>query len=214
MATRCRLAGDRQPGPRRGGCAVRALLRALRPAATALLGGACALGPEATDGGPRTGSPAAQAAGEPEWGPAAGEHEFTLGGLALTTDGDDGYVSGAASLGHHASPVLAIQLRHEGAFADNGESRSFFTTRLAVDLGIARSGVRPFAGLGAGVAYGESVNETPLLGLHAGVRLYVQPRAFLQILAGYDHFVTKTEDETEIFEDEALRVGLSIGLHF
>ncbi len=147
-------------------------------------------------------------------GPTAGSLEASIGGLAITPGGNNGFVNGAFAIGWYASADVILSVRHLGSFSDNGEDNSYFSDRIAVDFAGPPRGVSPFVGLGIGVAYGESVNETVLAGLHAGARIFIKPSTFVQLLGGYDHFVSRTEDRTEVFEDAVSTFTLSFGVTF
>lgn len=152
--------------------------------------------------------------GQARWGAEVGDYEFAIGSVAVTPDLDQGLAAGTMQLGWHFDDCTSLVMRHNGSYVADGRDQSFQATRVAIDLALAGQRVLPFVGCSLGLAYGESINETVLVGVHVGLRAYVQPKAFLEVVGGYDYFSTKTEDRTEIFYDSAVSVVLSMGVLF
>lgn len=148
------------------------------------------------------------------WGPSRGDWGFTLGGAAVSPNLDDASASAQFDLAWFHSREIAVVLRHAGAFTDDGHDTSAMTTRVALDWSPFEGRLSPFVSPSVGFAYGESINETVTHGVHLGARYWAQPRAYLQVLAGYDLFVTRTEDNTEIFDERAFTAGFGLGILF
>lgn len=127
-----------------------------------------------------------------------GEVEVVLAGLATNESGfDSGSAAVAASFGLCVTELVVFSVRGSTFFVDDGTDRSVLTGRVAADFIAPWRRVRPFAGLSAGFAGGEAINETPFVGVHAGFKVHVQSKAFLQVMGGYDQFFTSTDDVTE-----------------
>lgn len=153
------------------------------------------------------------AAGE-RIGPRRGDYEFAVQGLALTPDFDKGGAKGELAFGYYVSDAASVGLRQFASYREQDHDRSYLATRVAADLGFTWHRVRPSIGASLGYAYGESVNETMLIGGQLGIKVYLQSATFVQLLGVYDQYVTTTEDHSEIFGDHATTLSLGIGLNF
>lgn len=156
-------------------------------------------------------APAAPGGGAPA---RAGSWSVALGPAAITPNFDEGGVSGALEVGYYRGEHIAVVLRHVGDYEDDGVDTSAQVTRLGFDWSPHHGAWQAFGGLSGGAAYGESVNESALFGVHLGGRHWPQPRAFLQVLLAYDRFLTRTEDETEYYRDGVFSVTVGIGMLF
>lgn len=156
-----------------------------------------------------------QASEEPALGGRAGDWEFTIAG-----EGDrdrkveQGGVRFAAALGYYVSDVFLVVFRHDLAFEDGVTDTSKAATRIAMDYLPFHARMRPFFGGSFGYVYGESVNETLSAAPETGVKLYLQDRAFLQLMAEYQVFFTKTEDTTEILDRGQFVYSIGLGINF
>jgi hypothetical protein len=141
---------------------------------------------------------------------------FGVGTAAISPDLDKGGTGGALELDFFPSTGHAIALRHVGDYEDDGQDSSTNITRICFDWSLAgaRRTFEPFAGIGIGCAYGESVNETGLTAAQLGLRYWREDCAFLQAVASYDRFWTRTEDRTEYHRDGAASLQISVGFVF
>jgi len=148
----------------------------------------------------------------------AGDWELGIGGAANGSDGSSGMAAVAGSFGYYLAPDRGLQLRHRSLYVDHGQDRSVATLELGFEFGIPLAlgdgGWRPFVGPTVGLAFGESINESPTLGVIAGLRYFVQPRAALSTSFHYNHLMTTTEDQTEIYSDTLVGWSLGVSLLF
>jgi hypothetical protein len=145
-----------------------------------------------------------------------GTWAFAVGAMAITPNFDEGSVGGAAEVVRFATDELAFVLRHIGDYEDDENDTSINVTRVGLDWSPDgdRTSLEPFVGVSLGAAYGESVNESGLTGLHAGVRLWQQPRAYFQAIGGYDRFWTRTEDRSEYYREGIFTLLFELGVVF
>lgn len=151
-------------------------------------------------------------------GPQAGSYEITLGGGGASNqdlDSSSGAVSG--SFGYYFSESLELSVRQSLNFInpDGGDSGWGGSTRAALDHHFATdSRLRPFVGVNAGLIYGDGSDDTLAAGLEAGLKYYVQPRAFIFALAEYSWSFDDTEDAEDNFDQGGFQWTLGIGLTF
>jgi hypothetical protein len=150
--------------------------------------------------------------------PTAGAGEFTFGASGATNqDFDDSSGGLAASYGRYLSPSLAWALRQTVDYVnpDQGEDGWAASTRLAFDYHFARTDrLRPFVGISFGGIYGDSVEETWMAGLEAGVKYYVKAETFVFVMADYSWLFDDAKDVEDRFDDGAFFWNAGIGFNF
>jgi hypothetical protein len=167
----------------------------------AVLSGACAAHPSGDEKGTHRGRRPG------EWGVAAGP-------AAISPNFDEGSVGGSVELACFVTEHSTIAMRHIGDYEDDNNDTSINVSRLGYDWSPSCAELETFVGGSLGAAYGESVNESGLVGAHAGLRYWRQPRAFLQVIGGYDRFWTRTEDRSEYYREGVFTFLLGVGQLF
>lgn len=151
-------------------------------------------------------------------GPQAGDYEITFGGGGLSNrdfDSSSGSVSG--SFGYYFTDALELSARQSINYInpDGGDSGWGGSTRAALDHHLITDGrLRPFVGVNAGFLYGDGTDDTLSGGLEAGLKYYVQPRAFIFALAEYAWTFEDSEDADDNFDQGGFQWTLGIGLNF
>ncbi len=153
-----------------------------------------------------------------DWGPKAGEMEFTLSGTGVSNKDLDNSGGGAtASLGWYLNDTLEAVVRQTITYAnaDTGSDSWSGTTRVALDQHIlARGAVRPFVGVNFGGVYGDDTNETWLAGLEAGAKFYVKESTFIFAMVDYGWSFDDGDDADDTFSDGGFTWQLGIGFNF
>jgi hypothetical protein len=154
--------------------------------------------------------------------------EVTLGGSGSNDENFDvggGQLNG--SVGYYFSEAALLSLRHGVSYADdlaqapgiNTEDVWAFQTRLAFDLHFPLPVVTPYVGALIGYIYGDTpVDDTFAVGPEAGIKIYVQHDAFVQIGAEWLFFTDRetAEESTfeDVFEDGQIFYFAGLGLRF
>lgn len=153
-----------------------------------------------------------------DWGPRAGDMEFTLSGNGVSNKDLDNSSGGAgASLGWYLNDTLEFAVRQNITYfnADSGSDSWAGTTRVALDQHIlARGPVRPFIGVNFGGIYGDDVNETWVAGLEAGAKFYVKESTFIFAMVDYGWSFDDSDDADDTFSDGGFTWSLGIGFNF
>lgn len=150
----------------------------------------------------------------PSLGPGPGSFEVAVGGLAAGPNGIRGQAAIDLGLGYHTTANDAVQVRQRTLYFEDDSARSANLLDATFEHSFGSAALRPFAGGSVGAAYGESVNESPLLGARLGLRWFVQPRASLTMDGAYHHLITKTEDRSEIYRRDLFTWSIGISLFF
>jgi hypothetical protein len=141
-------------------------------------------------------------------GGGSNDENFDVGG---------GQLSGSA--GYYFSEWTELSLRHSVNFSDDeglGEDVWDFQTRVAFDLHFPAPVVTPYVGALIGYLYGNSdvLDDTFALGPEAGVKIYLQHDAFLQIGAEWVFFTDRDSTIDDTFEDGQIFYFAGFGLRF
>ncbi|HLU39767.1 MAG TPA: hypothetical protein VK081_10295 [Planctomycetota bacterium] len=149
-------------------------------------------------------------------GPVRGDWEVFLAGVAQNEETfNHGSAGAVLRVGRYVHDEVLVSARQILFFADDEVDTSIWSTRFEADIVPAWfRRVRPFLGASLGYTGGESVNETGILGVHGGVKVFPNRSGFFQVLGGYDMFFTKTEDRTEQLRRGQWMYSLGIGLCF
>lgn len=153
-----------------------------------------------------------------DWGPRAGDMEFTLSGNGVSNKDLDNSSGGVgASLGWYLNDTLTFVVRQGLSYAngDAGSDSWSGSTRVALDQHIlARGPVRPFVGVNFGGVYGDDTNDTWVAGLEAGAKFYVQERTFIFALVDYGWAFNDADDADDTFSDGGFTWSLGLGFNF
>jgi hypothetical protein len=150
-----------------------------------------------------------------QYGPAAGEWEFTLEGNGFSDSDFDNTVVGAnASLGYYYTEALEISLRQGVAISESKGTSLNGITLLALDYHFNLDRWRPFIGVTAGAIYGEDVRNSFAAGPEAGIKYYVKPKTFIQAKMDYQFLFRRGRDIDDRFDDGRFGYSLGIGFNF
>jgi hypothetical protein len=156
--------------------------------------------------------------------------EVTLTGSGSNDENFDvgsGLLNG--SLGYYFTEWTLLAVRHGVSYSDDIAPASVggsaedvwnFQTRIAFDVHIPMPVVTPYAGVLIGYIYGDSdaLDDTFAAGPEAGVKIYVQHDAFLQLGAEWLFFTDRDDalNSTfdEVFEDGQIFYFAGFGLRF
>lgn len=164
--------------------------------------------------------PLGVAAQTADYGPRGGDHEFTLGGSGASNRRISSSFGGANfSIGQYLNDTQEISIRQSINYSNPdlpGARRQWAgSTRLAFDQHFAARGAfRPFVGVNAGGAYGDSVTDTWAAGIEAGVKYYVQPRTFVYVTPEYDWFFRHARGIHNRFRDGQFNWSVGVGFNF
>ncbi|RJQ82510.1 MAG: hypothetical protein C4519_07850 [Desulfobacteraceae bacterium] len=152
-----------------------------------------------------------------EWGPEAGDWEFTIQGSGTSDDDLDNNFAGLdASLSYYLSNGFQLGLRQGASWVDPGPGSDRWngSSRLFMDYNFNLGRLRPFLGISAGYLYGEDTDERWIAGPEAGLKLFVQRKAFLFALGEYNFTFEDSDEIDEVYEDGRFVYALGIGLDF
>jgi hypothetical protein len=149
------------------------------------------------------------------FGPDGGDWEITFGGGGNTSqDIDVTDVNVNGSVGYFFTEAWEVSVRQSVIFSDVGESDLLGATRVALDYHFDLDRFRPFVGVNAGGAYGDSVNDTGLAGLEAGLKFYAREKTFLFGRGEYQWSFDSAGDADDRFDDGSFVYTFGIGFNF
>lgn len=152
-----------------------------------------------------------------EFGPRNGDQEFSMSGTGSSDRNfDSGNFGVTGDLGWYFRDNAVAGIRQSINYASiegenlrndfwNGSTRGYYNYHFLS----GRS--RPFLGASLGGIYGDGVKNSAFAGLEAGVKYYVQQRAYLLGRAEYQFLFSSTSDAGDAFQDSgawAYTVGL------
>jgi hypothetical protein len=153
-----------------------------------------------------------------DWGPRDGDWEVTLSGVGVNDeDFDAGGASLAANVGYFLTDQFEIGARQTVTFADAGNVGNTAwdgSTRAFADFHFLLERFVPFIGVNFGAIYGDSVNESLEAAPEAGLKWFLQERAFLLGMAEYQFFFDDDEQIDDAFEDGQWVYTVGFGLLF
>ncbi len=155
--------------------------------------------------------------GKDLWGPRSGDWEVAVGGAGNNDqEFDIGGFQVAGNVGYYLSDAFQVGVRQNFAYADAGPgtNRTAFTTRGYIDYVFPIGPLRPFIGVNAGFVYGNAVKETGTAAPEAGLKLYLQEKAFVQVMAEYQFFFEDSDGLDTGFDDGQFVYSLNMGLNF
>lgn len=155
---------------------------------------------------------------ESEYGPEAGDVEFTLGANGNNdNEFDSGGFSGATSLGYFFNEHVELGLRHSMSFFDADDVDATFaaTTRAFGDFHFDLDRFQPFLGANIGIRYGNGeIDETGTIAPEAGLKFFALENAFVLAMAEYQWFFNEVDDLDDTADDGQFVYTLGLGFNF
>jgi hypothetical protein len=150
-----------------------------------------------------------------DFGPHAGEFEFTLGGGgASNTDFDNSLGGVNFSVGYFLSDTLEISARQSINYSNGaGDGEYDGATFVALDHHFGTGRLRPFVGVNVGALYGENTSDTWAAGIEGGLKFYVLPQTFIFGLVNYAWTFKEADDAADNFNDGALLWTVGVGFN-
>ena len=155
--------------------------------------------------------------GQEPFGPEAGDWELTLGGTGSNDkDFDNGSFAASGSVGYYFTRALELSVRQSVSYADTefGDSRWNGSTRLALDWHFDLGRFRPFIGGNVGGIYGDTVTDSGMAGVGAGVKFYALEKTFIFAAGEYDWFFRRADRADDQFDQGLFVYNLGIGFNF
>ena len=153
-----------------------------------------------------------------------GPWEVTLGAGGSN---DEHYDAGSgllnASVGYYFNESLELVVRQGAAYSDDlgpagtdDDDVWDFQTRVALDFHVPMGVFVPYVGANLGYLYGDTAvtNDTLAAGPEAGVKIYLQPAAFLHVSAEYEFFFETQDSVRDAFETGEVFYSAGFGLRF
>ena len=154
-----------------------------------------------------------------DYGPRAGEKEFTLGGSGGSNrQFSDSFGGANIGLGYFLSDTQEISIRQSINYSnpDVPGARQEWngSTRLAFDQHFSTGALRPFVGVNLGGAYGKGVTDTWAAGVEAGLKYYVLPHTFVYATPEYNWFFRHASGLRHRFSDGQFNWSVGVGFNF
>ncbi len=161
--------------------------------------------------------PMAASAQTSDFGPQAGDREFSISGTGSSDRNvDSGSFGVSGDLGWYLRDNMVAGVRQslnytsiEGENNDddfwNGSTRGYLNYQFLTNR------ARPFVGASLGGVYGDGIKESAFAGLEAGVKYYVQTQTYFLARVEYQFLFSDTDDASDAFQDDgswAYTVGL------
>lgn len=152
------------------------------------------------------------------YGPRAGDVDFMIGGSGTSNkDFDDSLGGINFSVGQYLRSTQQIVLRQTINYSNpSDQGRSWNgASRIAFDqYFLDRTPWRPFAGASLGGVYGDNVRDTWAAGLEAGLKYYVRPRVFIELIAEYAWYFRHSNKIDNSFDTGQWNWALGTGFTF
>ncbi|MFT3867516.1 MAG: hypothetical protein QM715_03350 [Nibricoccus sp.] len=152
------------------------------------------------------------------YGPHGGESDFMVGASGTANRRMDDTLAGLNfSLGHYFTNMQALVLRQTVNYSHpaGGDRAWSGSSRLAFDQYLSpHSRWRPFIGVNFGGVYGDDVTETWAAGLEAGMKFYVRPRVFIEVMAEYAWYFRHSNNIDDRFDTGHWNWSLGTGFTF
>jgi len=142
----------------------------------------------------------------------SGEWELAVGGAAAGNDVLDDSLGGVnASLGYFISENSEFSVRQSvNHLRDHFNGSTYF----AFDYHFGNDRLRPFAGVGLGRAYGDSVENTWASGIEGGLKFYVRSEIFVFGMANYVWLFDHASDGFDRIDDGHVLWSVGVGYSF
>ena len=154
---------------------------------------------------------------EEEFGFEAQDWIFSISGSGTSDDDvDNTTLSAETEVGYFLYRWLAVGVRQGVGYADvdDGDDTWNGSTRGFADFHLDWGRFWPFAGVNFGYLYGDDVNDSWIAGPEVGIKIFLQERAYLSLLAEYNFTFDSAEDADEAFDDGRFVYALGIGVAF
>ena len=154
------------------------------------------------------------------FGPVAGDREFSISGTGSSDRKfDSGSFGVVGEYGWYTQDHMVFGIRQSVNYASikgenikddfwNGSTRGYFNHHF----GTTQS--RPFLGGSLGLIYGDGVRDSAFAGLEGGMKYYVQEKTYVLGRAEYQWFFNRSRDVTDNFRDGAWAFTLGLGYNF
>jgi len=159
-----------------------------------------------------------------EQGRRATPWEVTLGGGGTNDEHFDvGNGNLNVGVGYYFNEVFELVVRQSMSYSDDerpggGDDDDVwdFQTRVALDAHLPLGRFVPYIGANLGYLYGDTrvTNDTLAAGPEAGVKIYLQPDAFLHIGIEYEFFFDTQTNLDDAFETGQVFYSAGFGLRF
>jgi len=166
------------------------------------------------------GAPAAQSSTQGRANTNSMPWEFTVAGGG-TNDEDFNVGNGQLNVGvgYYFNESLELVARQSATYSDDegqGDDVWDFQSRVALDFNFPIGTIVPYVGGNVGYLYGNTnaTNDTLAAGPEAGIKIYLQSAAFLQIGAEYEFFFETHESLSDAFETGQMFYNVGLGLRF
>jgi opacity protein-like surface antigen len=154
-----------------------------------------------------------------EWGPQPGEWEMTIQGNGTSDDDFDNHVFGIeAGLGAYLTRGWLVGVRQGVSYFRSelpGDDESLWngSTRLFIDYHFGDR-FRPYIGANVGYIYGDLVTDQWIGGPEAGIKIYLQRKAFLYVSGEYNFFFESSDDIEDNWDDGRFVYAVGFGLNW
>lgn len=154
-----------------------------------------------------------------DYGPRAGDREFTLGGAGGSNRKfNDSFGGANFSIGYFLNNTQEISLRQSINYSNpnlpGARQEWNGATRIAFDQHFGTGQLRPFVGVNFGGAYGKGVTDTWAAGIEAGLKYYVQPHTFVYATPEYDWSFRHASGLNHRFSSGLFNWSLGVGFDF
>ncbi|HVU25792.1 MAG TPA: hypothetical protein VHE13_16800 [Opitutus sp.] len=150
--------------------------------------------------------------------PALGSWEVMVGANGSSNRALDDSAGGIDfSVGRYFTPTTEWVVRQGISYTnpDYQDDQWFGSTRLALDQHFAAHGsFRPFVGANFGGIYGEAVRDSWAAGLEGGVKYYVHPSTFVQVMVEYAWLFEHGNAIDDRFHDGRWNWSVGVGFDF
>jgi hypothetical protein len=159
---------------------------------------------------------AAMAQDAANYGFSAGDQQFTLSGTGTNdNDFDSGAFGLSAGYSYFFTDNIEVGLRQDLTWADSGDDDAWNgTTRIAADYNFDLDRFQPFVGVAIGYTYGDTTNETGVIGPEAGLKFFANDTTFIYGQTSYQFFFDDSDDLNDNFDDGSWIHTVGIGFTF
>jgi hypothetical protein len=143
--------------------------------------------------------------------------EFVLfGSGASDKDVSHGNATLSGSLGYFLGEHFELALRQDVWFSDTPGtgSNTHAASRLAADFVFGSGTFQPFLGGNIGYVYGQAVRDTWEAAPEGGIKLFLRPHVFLQLMAEYQFFFQSDDEVNAAFDNGSWVYSLGLGMTF
>jgi hypothetical protein len=154
------------------------------------------------------------------YGPVAGDREFSIAGSGTNDKNfDNGTFGFVGDYGWYYRDNVIFGVRQSLNYANiKGENfkDDFWngSTRGYGNYQFGNAQMRPFVGGSLGLIYGDGVKDSGFAGVEVGAKYYVLPKTYLLGRADYQWFFNTSSDADDAFKDGAWALTAGIGFNF